>query len=174
MRRPPIACRRAVQSLQPSPPQHIWISDDLLSSALHRFFRLSCPHQKRHGSHVPGPLEARRRAAKRRMSLSANFYPQDSFPSSLSLSALFGFGPNSQPSWRYEPPSLRSQSEPVDHRMSRNPSSRLVQPANICSSARHAPDAQYQSLDISQKILTVLPTRHSVLVRAKYCTRNRG
>ncbi|KAH6202441.1 hypothetical protein HBI15_183440 [Parastagonospora nodorum] len=113
MRRPPIVCRRAVQSLQCPAPPHIWISDELLSSAFHRFFRSSCPHQKRHGSHVPGPLEARRRAAKRRMSLSSNYYPQDSFPSSFSLGALFGFASSSQPSWKYEPPSLRSDSEPL-------------------------------------------------------------
>jgi hypothetical protein len=171
MRRPPIACRRAVQSLQPSSPQYIWISDDLLSSALHRFFRVSCSHQKRHGSHVPGPLEARRRAAKRRMSLSANFYPQDSFPSSFSLGALFGFGTNSQPSWRYEPPSLRRDSEPLDDCMSLNTPSRHAQLADICSSARHTSDTQYQRLNIRQNTFTTLPTWHSVLVRPKYCTR---
>jgi hypothetical protein len=116
MRRPSIACRRAVQSLQTPLPQHIWISDDLLASTFRQFFRSSCRQQKRHGSHVPGPLEARRRAAKRRMSLSVNDYPQDSFPSSFNLGALFGFGrSSSQPSWRYEPPSLqRDTSEPLD------------------------------------------------------------
>jgi hypothetical protein len=113
MRRPPIVCCRAVQSLQPTAPQHIWISDELLSSTLHRFFRNSSPHQKRHGSHVPGPLEARRRAAKRRMTVSANFYPQDSFPSSFNLGALFGFRSSPQPSWRYEPPSLQTEPEQV-------------------------------------------------------------
>lgn len=118
MRRPPIVCRRAVQSLQTPAPPHIWISDELLSSAFHRFFRSSCPHQKRHGSHVPGPLEARRRAAKRRMSLTSNYYPQDSFPSSFSLGALFGFASSSQPSWKYQPPSLRSDSEPLGVRTS--------------------------------------------------------
>lgn len=112
MRRPPTVCRRAVQSLQPPVPQHIWISDELLSSTLHRFFRASCPHQKRHGSHVPGPLEARRRAAKRRMTVSAGFYPQENFPSTFSLGALFGFRSNREPSWRYEPPSLQKE-EPV-------------------------------------------------------------
>jgi hypothetical protein len=122
MRRPPIVCARAVQSLQPAPPQHLWISDDLLSSTVLRFSRISCPHQKRHGSHVPGPLEARRRAAKRRMTVSADFYPQDSFPSfpsSFSLGALFGFRPSPHPSWRYEPPSLRE--EAVGRGMLKNP-----------------------------------------------------
>jgi hypothetical protein len=113
MRRPPIVCRRAVQSLQSPAPHHIWISDELLSSTLHRFSRPLCPHQKRHGSHVPGPLEARRRAAKRRMTLSAGFYPQDNFPSSFSLGALFGYRSNREPAWRYEPPS-RQKEQPIE------------------------------------------------------------
>jgi hypothetical protein len=116
MRRPPIVCCRAVQSLQATTPQHIWISDELLSRTLHSFFRNSSPHQKRHGSHVPGPLEARRRAAKRRMTVSANFYPRDSFPSSFNLGALFGFRSSPQPSWRYEPPSLQTEPEQLDTR----------------------------------------------------------
>ncbi|KAH7094992.1 hypothetical protein FB567DRAFT_511484 [Paraphoma chrysanthemicola] len=114
MRRPPIACRRAVQSLHPPSAQHIWVSDELLSSTFNRFFRDSCPHQRRHGSHVPGPLEARRRAAKRRMTVSANFYPQDSFPLSFSLGALFGLRSSPQPSWKYEPPSLRKDRDNLD------------------------------------------------------------
>jgi hypothetical protein len=116
MRRPPIACRRAVQSLQPSSPQHIWISDNLLADALSRFFPTSCPQQKRHGSHVPGPLEARRRAAKRRMTVSASFYPQENFAPLFSLGALFGFRKAPQPSWRYEAPSLQHHVEPLDSR----------------------------------------------------------
>ncbi|KAF2033339.1 hypothetical protein EK21DRAFT_58964, partial [Setomelanomma holmii] len=114
MRRPPIACRRAVQSLQPPSAQHIWVSDELLSSTFNRFFRNSGPRQKRHGSHVPGPLEARRRATKRRMTVSASFYPQDNFPPSFSLGALFGFRSSPQPSWRYEPPSLQADRNSSD------------------------------------------------------------
>lgn len=106
MRRPPIACRRAVQSFQYSASPHVWISDDLLSSTLNQFFRISHQDQRRYGSHVPGPLEARRRAAKRKMSVSAGIFPQDDFPPPFSLSALFGFAKASQPTWRYEPPSL--------------------------------------------------------------------
>jgi hypothetical protein len=113
MRRPSLVCRRAVQSLQPPVAQHIWISDEQLSSTFQQFFRDTCPHQKRHGSHVPGPLEARRRSAKRRMTVSAGFYPQDSFPSSFNLGALFGFR-NTQPAWKYEPPWLPKEAEPLD------------------------------------------------------------
>ncbi|KAH7378709.1 hypothetical protein BKA66DRAFT_420978 [Pyrenochaeta sp. MPI-SDFR-AT-0127] len=114
MRHPPIACRRAVQSLQSPAPQHIWISDEQLSVAVNRFFRTTCPNQTRHGSHVPGPLEARRRATKRRMTVSASFYPQDNFPPPFSLGALFGFRKDSQPSWRYEPPSFPQNGKPLD------------------------------------------------------------
>ncbi|KAF1920661.1 hypothetical protein BDU57DRAFT_509066 [Ampelomyces quisqualis] len=109
----PSACHRAVQLLHFPSPHTIWVSDELLSSTLDRFFRISCPHQKRHGSHVPGPLEARRRAAKRRMTLSANFYPREHPPSSFDLGALFGFRVAAPPSWRYEPPSLHKDPEPL-------------------------------------------------------------
>ncbi|KAL8693914.1 MAG: hypothetical protein Q9218_001328 [Villophora microphyllina] len=55
------ACRFA-----PHPSSdHLWISDDILNHALHRFTLLRAP--RRYGSNVPGPLEARKRAAKRRM-----------------------------------------------------------------------------------------------------------
>jgi hypothetical protein len=114
MRHQSIACERAVQSLQSPAHQHVWVSDGPLSLAVHRFFRSPCPDQKRNGSHVPGPLEARRRAAKRRMTVSAGFYPTDVFPPSFSLRTLFGFRASPQPSWRYEPPSLPQNITPSD------------------------------------------------------------
>ncbi|KAL8635512.1 MAG: hypothetical protein Q9228_007001, partial [Teloschistes exilis] len=49
----------------PPPSDLIWISDDVLNHALHRFTLLRVP--RRYGSTVPGPLEARKRTAKRRM-----------------------------------------------------------------------------------------------------------
>lgn len=106
MRRPPVACRRAVQALHLSSPHHIWIPDELLDCAVNRFFRAIAPHQKRCGSHVPGPLEARRRATKRRISLATNFSPQTTFPPLFSLGALFGFHKDAPPLWSYKPPSL--------------------------------------------------------------------
>ena len=42
-------------------PSFIWISDGLLADTFARF----C-HQKRHGSNVPGPLEAQRRTSRRK------------------------------------------------------------------------------------------------------------
>jgi hypothetical protein len=116
MRRPSIACQRAVQSLHVPAPHYVWVPDDFLSLAVHRFFRFPCPHQKRHGSHVPGPLEARRRAAKRRMTVSTGFCPDDAFAAPFGLGALFGFRANPQPSWRYEPPSLPQNTTPLDPR----------------------------------------------------------
>jgi len=137
MRRPPVACRRAVQSLQSSSSQHIWISDDLLTGALNRFFLSSCPQQKRHGSHVPGPLEARRRAAKRRMTVSAGFYPQENFAPLFNLGALFGFRKDDPPTWRYEAPSLQTHAEPLTSRTLRSAFSTYTQ--LILTAAQHVP-----------------------------------
>ena len=50
--------RNAVTSSSPA----VWITDAVLAESLRRF---TCTH-RRHGSNVPGPLEARRRGAKRR------------------------------------------------------------------------------------------------------------
>ncbi|KAF7116481.1 hypothetical protein CNMCM5793_004769 [Aspergillus hiratsukae] len=52
-------------ALQPSSTQlieHVWISEELLASTFRRF----ATSQRRYESRVPGPLEARRRLAKRR------------------------------------------------------------------------------------------------------------
>ncbi|KAF2272449.1 uncharacterized protein EI97DRAFT_470412 [Westerdykella ornata] len=112
MQRPPIACSKAVQSLNSPPQPHIWIPDELLLRTLHRFFRAGCTHQKRHGSHVPGPLEARRRAVKRKLSVQASL-PQEGFGVPLfDLKALFGARSGGNPSWRYEAPSLSTASDP--------------------------------------------------------------
>ncbi|KAL4869064.1 hypothetical protein BDV12DRAFT_185457 [Aspergillus spectabilis] len=42
--------------------EYLWVSEDLVASTLRRFVN----NQRRHGSRVPGPLEARRRLDKRR------------------------------------------------------------------------------------------------------------
>ncbi|KAG9528416.1 hypothetical protein KCU71_g23532, partial [Aureobasidium melanogenum] len=51
---------------------YIWISDDTLATAYRRFANTclvnhSHTNTRRHGSNVPGPMEARRRLARRRM-----------------------------------------------------------------------------------------------------------
>ncbi|ORY15857.1 hypothetical protein BCR34DRAFT_154226 [Clohesyomyces aquaticus] len=113
MQRPPVACRRAVRSLSPASSDSIWISDSLLASTFERFFRLTCQHQTRNGSHVPGPLEARRRSAKRRMTAMASASGGVS-PLPFSLGALFGLRSSPSPTWRYEPPSKVLHRQPLD------------------------------------------------------------
>lgn len=44
---------------------NLWITDDIFNDSLSRFALAAL--SRKHGSFVPGPLEARRRAAKRRM-----------------------------------------------------------------------------------------------------------
>jgi hypothetical protein len=51
----------AASCIQRQSSRAVWISDALLAETFHRFF-----HHKRHGSNVPGPLEAQRRATKRK------------------------------------------------------------------------------------------------------------
>jgi hypothetical protein len=117
MRRPPIACCRAVPSSHSTALDHVWISEDVLSQAVARFFRTTCPQQRRHGSNVPGPLEARRRAAKRRMTLQSNMDVAGGMPPPLfSFGALFASRQPREPMWKYEPPSL-TRDEPLDFRM---------------------------------------------------------
>jgi hypothetical protein len=170
MRRPPIACRRAVQSLQPGATPHIWVSDELLSSTFHRFFRDTCPHQRRHGSHVPGPLEARRRATKRRMTVSAGFYPQDSLPLTFNLGALFGFRSN-QPPWRYEPPSLLRQAEPLDTGAHRDAYSRSHKAYNEIRGRYgfHSQAQLPQSTRDAPIIFGIFFAQCNILFRAKCC-----
>ncbi|KAI8939644.1 hypothetical protein NX059_003403 [Plenodomus lindquistii] len=158
MRRPPIACQRAAQVIQSPSSQHAWISEDQLSIAINRFFRATCPHQKRHGSNVPGPLEARRRAAKRRMTISAGFYPQENSPSPFSLRALFGFRGRPVPSWQYQPPSLRRDAAPVDdslstpdatwtptHEPTIEPTIESTHPTNTQASTQHTRVSAYEA-----------------------------
>ncbi|KAJ5759374.1 hypothetical protein N7520_006530 [Penicillium odoratum] len=63
------AYRHALKT--PSAPtlDHPWVSDDLLAATFRRFAN----GQRRHGSCVPGPLEARRRLARRRNTALAGF-----------------------------------------------------------------------------------------------------
>ena len=117
MRRPPIACCRAVPSPRNAAPDHVWVPEDLLSQAVAKFFRTTCPQQRRHGSHVPGPLEARRRAAKRRMTLQSNMDPAGSMPLPLfGFGVLFGTRQPKEPKWTYQPPSLKKEAD-LDFRM---------------------------------------------------------
>lgn len=69
------------------------------------------------------------------MTVSANFYPQDSFPSSFDLSALFGFRSSSKPSWRYEPPTPRADTEPLATCTSRNVTAMAIERLTLSAGA---------------------------------------
>lgn len=76
------AYRSALKSPTTPINDHLWISDDLLAATFRRFAN----GQRRHGSCVPGPLEARRRLAKRRNTVFASIgagSPED-------IACLFG------------------------------------------------------------------------------------
>ncbi|KAK8221991.1 hypothetical protein M8818_000158 [Zalaria obscura] len=68
-------CQRATSRALGPPTTFIWIGDDLCANAFSRFVRASNSACKRYGSNVPGPLEARRRSAKRKMAGLAGSYP---------------------------------------------------------------------------------------------------
>ncbi|KAF2018497.1 hypothetical protein BU24DRAFT_172213 [Aaosphaeria arxii CBS 175.79] len=109
MQRSPIACRRAAQTISP-PTHYIWVTDELLSHTIRHFFRHQCGHQTRHGSHVPGPLEARRRSMKRRMTIQSSIPQGDPIFSLFNIGSLFAAPrPNPHTDWRYEPPTLQPQ-----------------------------------------------------------------
>ncbi|KAI7532480.1 hypothetical protein KC331_g13566 [Hortaea werneckii] len=98
-------------------PNALWITDDLLAEAFNRFFRLT-PHHHNHpnharpktsrrfGSTVPGPLEAHRRRARRRMGLAAA--AASNGPPAPDFGALFGWGSgvkkDVEKHLKYEPP----------------------------------------------------------------------
>ena len=95
----PLVCRRAVQHGFIPIPDHVWISDEMLSAAMRRFTLSRFP--RRNGSSVPGPLEASRRLAKRRMMGLA----VAGGGSGLDLSAVMGMdGKLKRGSWNWEPP----------------------------------------------------------------------
>jgi hypothetical protein len=60
------SCRHVARSIYTSNLSPLWITDEVLDNAFDRFLRVSRT-AKRYGSSVPGPLEAQRRLAKRRM-----------------------------------------------------------------------------------------------------------
>ncbi|KAI9837424.1 MAG: hypothetical protein M1837_002969 [Sclerophora amabilis] len=94
------ACHRAVQRRVPSFSDSIWISDDILATHFERFVAATTLRCKRRGSSVPGPLEASRRLARRRM---MNLSVTEG--SAIDTSILpIGFPASVPPQWRWEPP----------------------------------------------------------------------
>ena len=99
------ACRQAVRRRLSSPTDHIWISDDLLTNAFHRFTLGHC--SRRHVGFAPGPLEARKRSAKRRMIYMAVV----GGVRATDVGTLLGIdGGLEQPALRWESPTIPKQS----------------------------------------------------------------
>lgn len=80
------------------PKDHIWISEDVLDSAIHRFAygRVS----RRHVGLAPGPLESRKRATKRRMMNLA----QVGGGGVVDPNVLAGLGAPERVDWRWQSP----------------------------------------------------------------------
>ena len=97
------ATPRKVQPIDVS-TNHVWISEALLRTAFHRLSWLLS--SRRHGSSVPGPLEARRRAARRRL---MNLAPR-SVGGAPDLTFLNGKNqiPDSM-RWNWQPPTVSLQ-----------------------------------------------------------------
>ena len=111
----PRLCQRFAAQLAHPPPatpgnnnnNHIWISDELLSEAFNAYARVS-HSARRYGSNVPGPLEARRRASKRRMGMAVAGAATG--PPGGDFGALFGAGNGRNPGqsgWSWQPAGLR-------------------------------------------------------------------
>ena len=86
-------------------PSSIWITDAVLEHAWARFV---CP-QRRHGSSVPGPLEARRRSAKRRMtelagSAGGGGHIDSALLMGMDTKRQWGWNPPEPPNLLWEPP----------------------------------------------------------------------
>ncbi|KAK2850679.1 hypothetical protein FQN49_005429 [Arthroderma sp. PD_2] len=79
------ACRTVAQKYGNSAIEHVWVSDELVASTFASFVRR---HQRRYGSSIPGPFEARRRLARRRnMDLASAAGP----PPGLDAALMLGF-----------------------------------------------------------------------------------
>ena len=101
-------CCLALRRHRKSHLDPLWITDDILNNALSRVTLSEC--SRRHGSSVPGPLEARRRAARRRVmnlasSAAAGAIEQSFLPGVHSGPEFMG--------WQWQAPSIPASQEPV-------------------------------------------------------------
>ncbi|KAL8765730.1 MAG: hypothetical protein Q9209_007295 [Squamulea sp. 1 TL-2023] len=100
--------RRICRFAATYPSDHIWISDDILNHALSRYMQLRV--DRRHGSAIPGPLEARKRATKRRMAgLADTTGGLDLHPGFLTG---LGRGQENQQGWQWQSPTLPHSKDP--------------------------------------------------------------
>ena len=100
------ACPQSLNVRTSKSSNYIWISDDFLSTLLHQF--AVSKRCVRNGSSVPGPLEFRKRAAKRRM-MNLTVVATQSIP--IDLRAFAGMHGNSvEKGMRWEAPIQPSKS----------------------------------------------------------------
>lgn len=107
------ACQKARSKFRPH-CSYVWISDELLRTTFSSFAATCAPRCKRYVSNVPGPLEARKRLARRRMNhLSIGREPglQLPPPPPPSPSSAWDLGwfnsawkGDREPKWKWEPP----------------------------------------------------------------------
>lgn|SRR6266480_2569819 len=104
MTTPTVTCWRAVHRSQSSNHPPLWITDDVLANAYHGFLKVS-QTRKRFGSNVPGPLEAQRRLAKRKLAGLAAARGARPFD----FGALFGNGPPTRHELQWQAPRSRPE-----------------------------------------------------------------
>lgn len=81
-----------------APKDHIWVSEDVLNSAMRHFAHGRIP--RRHVGLAPGPLEARKRATKRRMMNLAQVGGGEGFDPGV----LPGLGAPERVDWTWQSP----------------------------------------------------------------------
>lgn len=101
----PLTCCRALQRQCPEAPESIWLSDEILFTAFQRFCAVS-KTTRRYGSFVPGPLEARRRLGKRRMTHISEASP--TYESQAAFSWHF-LGSVDRTQWQWQAPTSRPE-----------------------------------------------------------------
>lgn len=116
--------RKAVGVLR-TPTSALWITDDILQSAFERFTSSRNPACKRHGSNIPGPLEAARRETRRRrygIALGRDITPavaaaamaQDVSAAIGTLGGFGGFGLWGAPQPKWQPPKQLEVDKPTE------------------------------------------------------------
>lgn len=103
------ACRRAQSQPINAQAQYIWTSDELLAEAFARFASVSRT-SRRFESNVPGPLEARKRLARRRYGLASAAAPAER--SQSLIGTLFGAPKDTTGVFTWQPPAVCSTSRP--------------------------------------------------------------
>lgn len=109
--------RKVVDTTLSSSSNYVWLSDDILQHTYDRFAARWPTQCKRHGSNVPGPLEARRRLARRGFNntvfAGAGASPNTDLDVNLGWLARF-WTRSGQPDWRWEPPSVQEKTSKED------------------------------------------------------------